>query len=781
MSGMPVRVLIINKQLGFSVRIKQSLEQLGGFAVSPFTAADAALEYLQSNYHDVALVDFTMPGPTGADIVRALRHAQPNIPIIGSPEIPEVINAARSLGLDGVVDVPCSARELIPVIERVVATGQDVLPETAEAKPVQDLDTVLISEPDLPDAPEFSSLDSVLIRMGGMDYTVGTETVDVDMSDAAYAESDENTGTIEVVLKGDLTALQEQFEKPNKPAADSETVDAVDVFQRLAGEEPPLPELEDSGTIGDLKQEVSTSNLYKVIESIIEDHTGPNPVVPPHALDTTEAADDESDQSPQKPTKPSDLPGETTSPPPIVSLDDEPPIPEGATPAQLVLRSASDETGEGRITLQELLDSIQQDVPDEPSGGRALPPWMRDIDRYVREPDFLGDALPQLEDSTDNATTNTVELTDVDESGKLPAPPPGVPGMPDADQSDAGPLTAEETSQLQADLGSTSQQQKAIIAVEEDDDDIRSDDPVIAQMAVSLTQVALESTAEAVLLARGDEVVAYAGDLPLEDMARLHDTISGDWDANPNEARIRFTTLPDSGQDYMLYSRKTEGGFTLSMVFEGTLPLRNIRQQSNKIVDALHDVAVAPEDEAATAEELATIDELYQLEDAVAQEEQDAIESTQALVVTQADHDDIEISEAASSVVEPHIVTPAETGPLSPYTYLWMLRDPNLALSREAAQAVVVRLHDWLSSISWDVQILQVYEDYVYLMVGVPDDEIAQEIIRDLKEFSAKIVAQIDPVPNDSTLWADSYCFLTPGREMTQEEIQDFINFERMR
>ena len=770
MTNVPIRVLIINKQLGFSVRTKQSLEQLGGFEVSPFTTADAAVEYLQSHPHHIALVDFTMPGPTGTDIIHAIRRVQPNIGIIGSPEIPDVINAARSLNLGGIVDVPCSMRELVPVINRVVGDLQDILPETAEMRPEQDTETVPMTDMDVntPAAPDFSSLDSVLVRMGGMDYTVGTDTVDVDMSDAGYAD-DGDTGTIEFVLRGDMTALKEQFDKPQQRPMDSEAAEALDVFQKLAAEEPPMPAMEDSGTIRDLKEEVSKSNLYAVVEAIMEDHTDPN--------DPADVTDNPTDDAPPPP--PSMLPGEkSATPPPVI---EEPPIPEGATPAEIVLRSAETSAEDMRPSLEELLDSIVKSESTDDNSGRTRPPWLRDVERFVREPDFLNDALPLLEASVDDATTNTVETLDrYGEDDAPPTPPSNLPEMPgDADTS---PLSIKESNRLQADLGSTLQQAaaSAIVPVENEDQD-DTDDPIIAQMALSLTQLALESTAEAILLARDNEVVSYAGDLPFEDMAHLHETLAGDWDAKPGEARIRFTTLADSGQDYMLYSRKTDGGFTLSMIFEGTSPLHNIRQQSNKIVDALYSTPTELDDEQATAEELATIDELYELEDEVAQEENDAMASTQALLVARNDRSDAELSSAVADVTAPQIVTPEETGPLNPYTYLWMLSDPDLALSREAAQAVVLRLHDWLTSIGWDVHILQVYEDYVYLMIGVPDDETAQEIISEMKEFSARIVAQIDPVPDESQLWADSYCFLTPGREMTQDEIQDFINFERMR
>ena len=54
------------------------------------------------------------------------------------------------------------------------------------------------------------------------------------------------------------------------------------------------------------------------------------------------------------------------------------------------------------------------------------------------------------------------------------------------------------------------------------------------------------------------------------------------------------------------------------------------------------------------------------------------------------------------------------------------------------------------------------------------------EIIRDLKRRSAQIAAALDPSLPASELWADSYLVVTSGQSLDDEEIQQFINFQRM-
>ncbi len=120
-------------------------------------------------------------------------------------------------------------------------------------------------------------------------------------------------------------------------------------------------------------------------------------------------------------------------------------------------------------------------------------------------------------------------------------------------------------------------------------------DPYIAQLALSLTDASLELTAEAVLLTRDQQIIAFSGEMAEEEFNDLRDLIADDWDAQPGGGRIRFLTAPGSGIDYMLYSRRTEDDLTLSLIFAGTMPLRDIRRQGQRLINALLSVPEVPE------------------------------------------------------------------------------------------------------------------------------------------------------------------------------------------
>jgi hypothetical protein len=267
---------------------------------------------------------------------------------------------------------------------------------------------------------------------------------------------------------------------------------------------------------------------------------------------------------------------------------------------------------------------------------------------------------------------------------------------------------------------------------------VEGDDPYIAQLALSLTQVSLELTAEATLLTRDGEIAAFAGTLAAEDVDALRAAVSDNWEAGEDEARIRFVALDGGGREYMLYSRRTAGGFTLTMVFGGATPLRDIRRQGKRLLESL---AAVP-------------DTLPEAPTAAAQ--------------------------SAPADAPAQVTEPAQAATLAPCTYMWLLRDPNITLNEAAARAIRVGLHTQLAELGWHVQTLRAQDEYVYVYAHVPGERAAYLVADELKRRAADILraqfAAIDP----RTVWADSYLVMTPGRDLDADEIAQFIDFERL-
>jgi REP element-mobilizing transposase RayT len=98
------------------------------------------------------------------------------------------------------------------------------------------------------------------------------------------------------------------------------------------------------------------------------------------------------------------------------------------------------------------------------------------------------------------------------------------------------------------------------------------------------------------------------------------------------------------------------------------------------------------------------------------------------------------------------------------------------------SQAIIAGMDMYLTQQGWTIHTLRVHEDYIYLYGGVPGERPANEVIQELKQQSARIVAsktrdnEVDP----ARVWADAYFALMPGRELETPDIQRFIRFGRM-
>lgn len=374
-----------------------------------------------------------------------------------------------------------------------------------------------------------------------------------------------------------------------------------------------------------------------------------------------------------------------------------------------------------------------------------LDPRERSATDYVREPDFLVDT--KFEDFATYA-----DLAADDDQPTAPAP------VHD-DTRPSEPVAALEWTDNDTPLPGRSpftEDMPVAAEAQADDDALRwyptgdgenadtADDPRLTQLAISLTQASLESTAEATLLTRGDNFVAYDGTLSEADVDELLQVIVDGWEeVGEQNARIRYVTLASNGLDYLLYSRRTHEDFILSMVFAGQTALRDIRQQAKRIVTALRSVPEVPE--AAEPEPATTTDG----------------------------------GAAASRGGLRLEIAPVDV-PFIRHTFVWLLRDPNQSLAYATAEAVNAGLRVQLIEQGWQVDVLDVAEDYVYLVAGVPSDEPPQAVVRELQIRAARIARAQEPTLPENGLWADSYFVLSPGRELNLQEIQQYINFYRM-
>ncbi|WP_119067551.1 response regulator [Aggregatilinea lenta] len=117
---MAIRVLIIDPDIPFLVRIKQALDDSNRFNVSISANGLAAEDALHHHLHDIAVLDFSVPDMDTAAIVTQLRHIQPNLAVIVTPASEDQIEYAGDLNVQGVLAKPYAARDLMALIQQII-------------------------------------------------------------------------------------------------------------------------------------------------------------------------------------------------------------------------------------------------------------------------------------------------------------------------------------------------------------------------------------------------------------------------------------------------------------------------------------------------------------------------------------------------------------------------------------------------------------------------------------------------------------------------------------
>ncbi|MCC6614776.1 MAG: transposase [Anaerolineae bacterium] len=671
---------------------------------------------------------------------------------------------AQQFEVDSLVDdMADEGQAALPAFEQYQAPFDSEIEDDSFEPPMSPDDIIASWEsPDLPESesPHSTSETRMLDADDGMDGVARLEQI---------AEEIRHTRS---TAKLQPQPQSQPEELPDEPQDQ--------IFQKLAAEEPPMPTEMDgdtSGTVGDLYAGVHDPAFQNVLQILRGEEDAANEVREPEAVlsDTpsegpviTQSEIEEIFTSFSRRDRPRDE----------YSFDDIPPTGESAFPAHLILETALDEsTPADSFSLEQLIASIERQLGQQKPGVRPLPSWQEDQnalrgDLYVREPDFLAgviadvDSLPHLEDEDEfgDATTYAGEAVEPTPNAEteLLRPENYPTSLPEMDWILEPPVTEDDTNDgtrpIEAVEAPQPQPDDQLLRIEDEEPEFNTEferlaafnletdeereatpsmglpaiqDPYIAQVALSLTQISLEELAAAVL-SQENEVIAHAGRMGRNDIEEVRRTINDQWDTGSEQANIRFITLASSGKDYLLYSRRTVNDLTLSLLFPGSTPMRDIRKQGKRLIEALMSV---PEPEV---------------------------------------YDDAEADG------ESMFMAAAESDVRSVYTYIWLLRDPDLHLNEMVASAIESGLRVQLEERNWQILDLQVRDECVYLLADVPGEMPPYEVIRDLKRRSAEIARKQNAIFGRHDVWADSYLIVTPGRELGEDEIQEFISFERI-
>jgi len=130
-----IRVLIADDH----VVVRQGLKQILGDTPEMLVAGEAAtgqqvLDRVRAESWDVVVLDISMPGHSGLDVLKQIRSERPRLPVLVLSMYSEDQYAMRVLkaGASGYLTKESAADELVKAIRKVVSGGRYVSPLLAE-------------------------------------------------------------------------------------------------------------------------------------------------------------------------------------------------------------------------------------------------------------------------------------------------------------------------------------------------------------------------------------------------------------------------------------------------------------------------------------------------------------------------------------------------------------------------------------------------------------------------------------------------------------------------
>jgi DNA-binding NarL/FixJ family response regulator len=130
-----IRVLIVDDHAILRRGLRALLsDEFHGAAFGEASDARQALEQLRKEKWDVALLDITLPGKNGLDLLKEFKAARPKLPVLILSAHAEDQFAVRVLkaGAGGYLTKESAPEELAKAIRKVLAGGQYVSPALAE-------------------------------------------------------------------------------------------------------------------------------------------------------------------------------------------------------------------------------------------------------------------------------------------------------------------------------------------------------------------------------------------------------------------------------------------------------------------------------------------------------------------------------------------------------------------------------------------------------------------------------------------------------------------------
>ena len=135
MPNQTIKVLLVDDHAIARNGVRLMLGTAGDIEVTGEAAnAQDAMQMVEEGDYDVALVDITMPGKSGLELLRSLRAARPRLAVLILSTYAEDIYAVRALklGAAGYLTKDAAAAVLVAAVRKAAAGGKHVSPAMLE-------------------------------------------------------------------------------------------------------------------------------------------------------------------------------------------------------------------------------------------------------------------------------------------------------------------------------------------------------------------------------------------------------------------------------------------------------------------------------------------------------------------------------------------------------------------------------------------------------------------------------------------------------------------------
>jgi DNA-binding NarL/FixJ family response regulator len=130
-----IRVLLADDHAIVRAGLKEILANTGDITVAAeATNGQEVMERIRGHDYDVAVLDMSMPGRSGIELIKQVKDEKPKLRILVLTMHSEEQYAVRALkaGASGYLTKDSAAEQLVAAIRKIAAGGAYVSPETAE-------------------------------------------------------------------------------------------------------------------------------------------------------------------------------------------------------------------------------------------------------------------------------------------------------------------------------------------------------------------------------------------------------------------------------------------------------------------------------------------------------------------------------------------------------------------------------------------------------------------------------------------------------------------------